>query len=85
MHPKMERAKTTGEVVNAQAESDERLQFETVVRRAIEVFANQETALRWLGTPVRALEYATPISLLGQPDGRRDVLKVLDKIEFGVL
>ncbi len=58
---------------------------EFVIGRAIEVFANQQKALRWLGTPIRALEYATPISLLGHPEGRHAVLTVLDKIEHGVL
>jgi putative toxin-antitoxin system antitoxin component (TIGR02293 family) len=60
-------------------------QFEDVVNRATEVFANQEKALRWLGTPVGALQYSTPISLLGHPDGRQAVLDTLDKIEHGVL
>jgi uncharacterized protein (DUF2384 family) len=67
------------------ADFTESQQFESVIGRATEVFANQQKALRWLGTPVRALEYATPISLLGRSDGRSAVLKVLDKIEHGVL
>jgi hypothetical protein len=59
--------------------------LDVLIARATEVFANEEKALRWLGTPVRALNYATPISLLGQPEGQNAVLAVLNKIEHGVL
>ena len=41
--------------------------------------------MRWLGMPVRALNYATPISLLHDPKGRKDVLTVLGRLEHGVL
>jgi putative toxin-antitoxin system antitoxin component (TIGR02293 family) len=60
-------------------------QFDEVVERATEVLENRQKALRWLGTPVRALEYATPISLLHSPEGQRAVLEVLDRIEYGVI
>ncbi len=56
-----------------------------VVERAIEVIGDRDEALRWLGTPVRALDYATPISLLGQPDGEARVMNVLTQLEHGVL
>jgi hypothetical protein len=58
--------------------------LDTLLVRATEVFADQEKALRWLGTPVRALNYATPISLLSLPAGQDVVLAVLNKIEYGV-
>jgi Protein of unknown function (DUF2384) len=70
---------------NDHTPNTESQQVDCVICRATEVFANRQKALRWLGTPVRALEYATPISLLDRPDGRSAVLKVLDKIEHGVL
>ena len=57
---------------------------EQLMARATDVFANEEKALRWLGTPIRALDYATPISLLSEPKGRFAVLRVLNKIEHGV-
>jgi len=41
--------------------------------------------MRWLGTPVRALNYATPISLLHDSQGRDAVLAVLGRLENGVL
>lgn len=64
--------------------ADERAQNE-IVRRAAEVLGDKSTAMRWLGTPVRALAYATPISLLHDAKGREDVLTVLGRLENGVL
>lgn len=68
-------------------ESQTRLEadVEPIVERAIEVIGNREEALRWLGTPVRALDYATPISGLHSPAGRQQVLAVLTQLEHGVL
>ncbi len=53
--------------------------------RAIEVIGDKREAMRWLGTPVRALDYATPISLLCEAEGRAEVLRVLGRMEHGVL
>ena len=58
---------------------------ETVIARAIEVIGDKEAALRWFGTPVMVLNYATPVSLLGTPDGRAAVMVVLTRLEHGVL
>lgn len=55
-----------------------------VIDRAIEVIGDREKALRWMGTPVRALDYATPISLLSRPDGEERVMTVLMQLEHGV-
>ena len=63
------------------AEDTER---EVVINRAIEVIGDKEEAMRWLGTPVRALGYATPISRLNDRDGQTAVLDVLDQLEHGV-
>jgi Protein of unknown function (DUF2384) len=38
---------------------------ESMIHRAVEVIGDRDEAMRWLGTPIRALDYATPISLLG--------------------
>ena len=54
------------------------------VARATEVFGNEEAAFRWLGTPVAALDYATPISCLGTHQGAMRVIGVLTQIEHGV-
>jgi putative toxin-antitoxin system antitoxin component (TIGR02293 family) len=54
------------------------------VARATEVFGDEEAAFRWLGTPVAALDYATPISCLGTHQGAMQVNDVLTQIEHGV-
>ena len=59
--------------------------IEPIVERAIEVIGSREEAMRWLGTPVRALSYATPISCLGEPAGPEQVLALLTQLEHGVL
>lgn len=56
-----------------------------VLNRALEVIGNSNNALLWMGTPVRALEYATPVSLLGSRKGRQAVMTVLGRLEHGVL
>ena len=54
------------------------------VARATEVFGNEDAAFRWLGTPVAALDYATPISCLSTRQGAMRVNDVLTQIEHGV-
>jgi putative toxin-antitoxin system antitoxin component (TIGR02293 family) len=66
----------------AMAEATDR---ETVICRAIEVIGDEKEAMRWLGTPVPALGYSTPISLLINPEGQTAVLNVLTQLEHGVL
>ena len=54
------------------------------VARATDVFGDKDAAFRWLGTPVAALDYATPISCLGTHQGAVRVDDVLTQIEHGV-
>ena len=54
------------------------------VARATEIFGDEDTAFRWLGTPVGALGYATPISCLDTHQGAMRVNYVLTQIERGV-
>jgi putative toxin-antitoxin system antitoxin component (TIGR02293 family) len=56
-----------------------------VIDRATDVIGDQEEALRWIGTPVRALDYHTPISLLSTSKGKDLVMATLDNLEHGVL
>lgn len=58
---------------------------DAVIERAVEVIGDRKEAMRWLGTPVRALNYATPISRLYDAQGQDDVLRVLAQLEHGVL
>ncbi|HZF24036.1 MAG TPA: MbcA/ParS/Xre antitoxin family protein [Burkholderiales bacterium] len=56
-----------------------------VIRRTIEVIGNRREAMQWLGTPVRALGYATPIARLASEAGTEEVLNLLTALEHGVL
>jgi putative toxin-antitoxin system antitoxin component (TIGR02293 family) len=56
-----------------------------VVDMAIKVIGNKSDAMRWMGTPVRALGHATPVSLLLNRKGARAVIAVLERLEYGVL
>jgi putative toxin-antitoxin system antitoxin component (TIGR02293 family) len=56
-----------------------------VIERAVAVIGDEPVAMRWLGTPIRALGYATPVSLLHTPEGRDAVISVLGRLEHGVL
>lgn len=58
--------------------------IEPIIARAKEVIGDRDLAMRWLGTPVRALDFATPISMLATVDGVGKVLDVLGQMEHGV-
>jgi putative toxin-antitoxin system antitoxin component (TIGR02293 family) len=57
----------------------------SILDRAVEVIGVRSEAMRWMGTPVRALDYATPVSLLATAKGRATVLTVLGRLEYGVM
>jgi putative toxin-antitoxin system antitoxin component (TIGR02293 family) len=57
----------------------------SVMERAIEVIGDKNDALRWMGTPVRDLDYATPVSLLATAKGRTAVMVTLGRLEHGVM
>ncbi len=52
---------------------------------ATDVIGERETALRWMGTPIHARDYATPISLLNSADGFKRITAVLEQLQHGVL
>ena len=56
-----------------------------VFDEAHRVIGDRNEAMRWMGTPVRALDYATPVSLVGMQKGRDAVFAVLSRLEHGVL
>ncbi|MBC8167873.1 MAG: DUF2384 domain-containing protein [Bryobacteraceae bacterium] len=56
-----------------------------ILDRAIEVIGTADDAMRWMGTPIRALDYATPISVIHTAKGRESVLAVLTNLDHGVL
>jgi putative toxin-antitoxin system antitoxin component (TIGR02293 family) len=58
--------------------------IEHVISIASEVLGDKDEALRWLGTPVRGLDFATPVSLLGSEHGFERVCDVLGQMEHGI-
>jgi len=55
-----------------------------VIKDASRIMGSEDIAMRWLGTPVRALDFATPISLLGSEKGVERVCDVLGQMEHGI-
>lgn len=78
------RLKSPLAVPASKKDSEEAAESEPTVRRAVEVIGDPGEAMRWLGTPVRALDFATPISLLHKAAGRKRVNGILDQLEAGV-
>ncbi len=79
-------AKNTGRRLRAPASrSTRKTAIQQVIDRATDVIGDRDEALRWIGTPVPALDYATPISLLATSKGKDRVLATLDNLEHGVL
>lgn len=52
--------------------------------RAIEVFESEETAHKWLKTPLQILENKTPLEAVSNRFGAELVLDILGRIETGV-
>ena len=55
-----------------------------VIDRAAKVLGNRTEAMRWLGSPVRSLDFATPISVLGTKQGMKRLEEILGQMESGV-
>lgn len=53
-------------------------------QRAVEVFESEETAHKWLKTPVSYLENKTPLEAMSNRFGAEMVLDILGRIEHGV-
>ena len=58
--------------------------LDNLLNRATQVIGDREQALRWLGTPVRALNFETPVSQLVTPQGKEAVETVLTRLEHGI-
>jgi hypothetical protein len=78
-------ARATKASTRIQARSVRQVAIDEVIDRATDVIGDREAALRWVGTPVPALDYATPISLLATSEGKDRVLATLDNLGHGVL
>lgn len=82
---------TVGELKSKRTRSTEpasdgrpRQTIQKIIDKAAKILGSEDNAMRWLGTPVRALDFATPISLLGNPQGVTRVKNVLGQMENGV-
>lgn len=61
------------------------IEADAILAEAIAVIGDKAEAMRWMGTPVRALDYATPVSLIHTAKGRKAISTVLSRLEHGVL
>jgi hypothetical protein len=57
----------------------------TVLLRALEVFGNSQRALKWMREVNPALKNDTPLRAIQTDEGRREVLNILGRIEYGVI
>ncbi len=55
-----------------------------IIARAIEVMGDKDKALRWFNTPVPALGYKIPASLLGTLEGIAQIEETLGALEHGI-
>ena len=55
-----------------------------VWNRAVSVFDTEDKAALWLATPVPELGGHTPEEALNRPEGHRDVMAILDRIDYVV-
>lgn len=62
----------------------ERGAIDELINRAVEVLGSRDEGMRWLGTPVRGLDFATPISMLGTKEGAVRVSDILGQMERGI-
>lgn len=58
---------------------------ENILRRAMDVFGDEETVAEWLTSKIVALGGNTPIDTLARKNGEEDVLMLLMRIEHGVI
>jgi len=56
-----------------------------VLLRALEVFGDSERALKWMREANPALNNDTPLHAIQTDEGRKEVLDILGRIEYGVI
>ena len=66
------------------AESDRTVRMARVYANAVVMIGDEEKAIRWLGTPNRALGGGKPIDQLDTDTGTRMVEDILGRIAYGV-
>lgn len=58
--------------------------FKRILKQAVELFEDEEEALRWLSTPKSALDNETPLSVLATDAGAKQVEEILYRAEYGM-
>jgi hypothetical protein len=76
--------KAANRAIHARPKSIEEKAIDEMIAKAAEVLGSRDEGMRWLGNPVRGLDFATPISLLGTPEGVLRVNDILGQIEHGI-
>lgn len=76
------RRKRTGRFTTA--ESERLYRMIRIYHRAIDVLGSEESAKKWLTTPIKALGWERPLDYAGTETGAREVESVLGRIEHGV-
>ncbi len=66
------------------AESDRMVRLARVFACAVQMIGNEDKAVKWLGTPNRALGGAQPLDQLDTDLGAREVEDLLGRIAYGV-
>lgn len=66
------------------AESDRTVRLARVFAHAVEMIGDEEKAVKWLGTPNRALGGVRPLDELDTDPGARGVEDLLGRIAYGV-
>jgi len=64
--------------------SEKLISLAEVYTHGFDVFGSEDTFIKWLNAPNRALGMVTPFSMLHTQYGRQEVQNVLGRIEWGV-
>ena len=68
------------------AEESERLyRYAEMFEKAVHLFEDEAKARAWLGKPALALGGQTPLDFARSEQGAREVLDVIERLEYGVL
>ena len=68
------------------AEESERLyRYVEVFEKAVELFEDEAKARAWLGKPALALASKAPLDFARSEQGAREVLNMIERLEYGVL
>lgn len=58
--------------------------YHAILHNAQRYFGNKESALYWINTPARALQYRKPIDMINSEKDTQKVLNLLGRLSHGV-